>query len=169
MRGMELFKHRDVYLVYIESYGTTVFDTPEFRQALQVSLTRFETTLRNSGYTIASNRLVSPTFGGGSWLAHATLGSGVRLDDPVLYSQLLASGRKRADSPDPQTKRGQDEQKKSAAMSSRSPLNTDSSCATGAGQMELGHGCHSRVSTAAVAISQTVTELLLILDDEGLA
>ena len=87
-------KQRDVYLVYIESYGTTVFDTPEFRQALQVSLTRFETTLGNSGYTIASNRLVSPTFGGGSWLAHATLASGVRLDDPVLYSQLLASGRK---------------------------------------------------------------------------
>src|ERR1700758_1088953 len=27
-------KRRDVYLVYIESYGTTVFDTPKFRSAL---------------------------------------------------------------------------------------------------------------------------------------
>lgn len=87
-------KRRDVYLVYIESYGTTVFDTPEFRATIGGSLAKFEAALRASGYTIASNRLVSPTFGGGSWLAHATLASGVRLDDPVLYSKLLVSGRK---------------------------------------------------------------------------
>ncbi len=87
-------KRRDVYLVYIESYGTTVFDTPEFRSALRGSLAEFESRLRAAGYTMASNRLVSPTFGGGSWLAHATLASGVRMDDPVLYSQLFRSGRK---------------------------------------------------------------------------
>ncbi len=87
-------KRRDVYLVYIESYGTTVFDTPEFRSSLRGSLTDFESTLRAAGYKMASSRLVSPTFGGGSWLAHATLASGVRMDDPVLYSQLSRSGRK---------------------------------------------------------------------------
>jgi hypothetical protein len=87
-------KRRDVYLVYIESYGTTVFDTPEFRSALRGPLTEFESALRAAGYTMASNRLVSPTFGGGSWLAHATLASGIRMDDPVLYSQLSRSGRK---------------------------------------------------------------------------
>jgi hypothetical protein len=87
-------KRRDVYLVYIESYGTTVFDTPEFRSALRGPLIDFESALRAAGYTVASNRLVSPTFGGGSWLAHATLASGVRMDDPVLYSQLSRSGRK---------------------------------------------------------------------------
>ena len=87
-------KQRDVYLVYLESYGTTVFDTPEFRAGLSQSLSRFETSLRGAGYTIASNRLVSPTFGGGSWLAHATLASGIRLDDPVVYTLLLDSGRK---------------------------------------------------------------------------
>jgi hypothetical protein len=87
-------KRRDVYLVYLESYGTTVFDTPEFRAGLNESLSQFEASLRGAGYTIASNRLVSPTFGGGSWLAHATLASGVRLDDPVIYTLLLDSGRK---------------------------------------------------------------------------
>src|SRR5271165_828460 len=87
-------KRRDVYLVYLESYGTTVFDTPEFRAGLSESLSQFDTSLRGAGYTIASNRLISPTFGGGSWLAHATLASGVRLDDPVLYTLLLDSGRK---------------------------------------------------------------------------
>jgi len=87
-------KRRDVYLVFLESYGTTVFDTPEFRAGLGDALWQFESSLRRAGYTIASNRLVSPTFGGGSWLAHATLASGVRLDDPVLYTMLLGSGRK---------------------------------------------------------------------------
>jgi hypothetical protein len=87
-------KGRDVYLVYLESYGTTVFDTPQFLAVLGEPLTQFETSLRNAGYTVASNRLVSPTFGGGSWLAHATLASGVRLDDPVLYTLLMDSGRK---------------------------------------------------------------------------
>src|SRR5690348_15176924 len=58
-------KGRDVYLVYVESYGTTVFDTPEFRSALREPMTQFEATLRASGYSVASNRLVSPTFGGG--------------------------------------------------------------------------------------------------------
>jgi hypothetical protein len=87
-------KQRDVYLVYLESYGTIVFDTPEFRAPLDQSLTQFEQSVRAAGYTIASNRMVSPTFGGGSWLAHATLASGVRLDDPVLYNLLLDSGRK---------------------------------------------------------------------------
>jgi hypothetical protein len=87
-------KRRDVYLVYLESYGTTVFDTPEFRDGLGESMRQFEASLRAAGYTIASNRLVSPTLGGGSWLAHATLASGIRLDDPVLHSLLLDSGRK---------------------------------------------------------------------------
>jgi hypothetical protein len=87
-------KGRDVYLVYLESYGTTVFDTPEFRAGLSEAIGQFESSLRATGYTIASNRLVSPTFGGGSWLAHATLASGVRLNDPVIYNLLLDSGRK---------------------------------------------------------------------------
>ena len=87
-------KKRDVYLIFIESYGTTVFDTSEFRSALREPLMQFEAVLRDAGYTVASSRLVSPTFGGGSWLAHATLASGVRLDDPILYTQLFRSGRK---------------------------------------------------------------------------
>jgi len=86
-------KRRDVYLVYIESYGMTVFDTPAYRAALREPLQRFESALRESGYKVVSNRLISPTFGGGSWFAHTTMGSGVRLDDPVLYAQLLGSGR----------------------------------------------------------------------------
>jgi hypothetical protein len=87
-------KGRDVYLIYVESYGTTVFDTSEFRAGLSEAMDQFASSLHAADYTIASNRLVSPTFGGGSWLAHATLASGVRLNDPAVYDLLLDSGRK---------------------------------------------------------------------------
>lgn len=86
-------KRRDVTVVFIESYGTVVFDSPSFHSALDSALRAFETTLAGAGYTIASNRLVSPTFGGGSWLAHATFASGVHLDDPALYALVTKSGR----------------------------------------------------------------------------
>jgi hypothetical protein len=85
---------RDVYVVFIESYGTTVFDDAGHRAALAGPFAGFEARLRGAGFAIASNRLVSPTFGGGSWLAHATFASGIRLDDPVLYALMLDTGRK---------------------------------------------------------------------------
>ena len=85
---------QDVYLVFIESYGTVVFDRPAFRAALAGPMAQFDAAVTAAGYSVASNRLVSPTYGGGSWLAHATLASGVRLDDPVLYAALFRSGRK---------------------------------------------------------------------------
>ncbi len=87
-------KGHDVYLVFIESYGTIVFDRPAFRAALEGPMAQFAAAVTAAGYSVASNRLVSPTYGGGSWLAHATLASGVRLDDPVLYAALFRSGRK---------------------------------------------------------------------------
>jgi hypothetical protein len=48
--------------------------------------------LRSAGFGIASAYLASPTFGGGSWLAHATLASGIRIDSQIDHDLLLASG-----------------------------------------------------------------------------
>jgi hypothetical protein len=91
--GLVGLKRRDVTVVFIESYGTVVYDMPALHNALDGALGRFAETLAAAGYGIASQRLVSPTFGGGSWLAHATLASGVRLDDPTLYALATQSGR----------------------------------------------------------------------------
>jgi len=76
--GLAGLKRQDIYLVYIESYGTTVFDTPEFRTALEGPLAQFEAAVRAAGYTIASNRLVSPTLAAvpGSPTRHWRAGSG---------------------------------------------------------------------------------------------
>jgi hypothetical protein len=84
---------RDVYLVFFESYGAVVFDDPGFRAEIAPALRQFETGLAAAGFTLRSGLIGSPTYGGGSWLAHGTLVSGSRLGDQTLYDLMQMSGR----------------------------------------------------------------------------
>jgi hypothetical protein len=85
-------KGKDVYLVFIESYGTVGLDDPAYRRLLDPALKDFASTVEGAGYTLLSSRLVSPVFGGGSWLAHGTLASGIKLDQ--LANELLLNGQR---------------------------------------------------------------------------
>ncbi|HWG80512.1 MAG TPA: hypothetical protein VN681_12095 [Stellaceae bacterium] len=82
-------KRRDVYLVFFESYGTSVLDTPRYAATVKPALEAFAATVGRAGYHLASSRIVSPTFGGGSWLAHGTVDAGVKLD--ALLARLIAT------------------------------------------------------------------------------
>jgi hypothetical protein len=86
-------KRNDVYLVFIESYGTVALDDSGYRRVLDPALTDFANTVQGAGYTLLSSRLVSPVFGGGSWLAHGTLASGIKLDQ--LSNELLLNGHRK--------------------------------------------------------------------------
>ena len=86
-------RDKDVYLVFVGSYGTVTLDDPGYRQVLQPALDDFAATVQDAGYTLLSSRLVSPVFGGGSWLAHGSLASGIKLD-AVSNELLLHSERK---------------------------------------------------------------------------
>jgi hypothetical protein len=85
-------KSKDVYLVFIESYGTVALDDAAYRRVLDPALAEFASTVEGAGYTLLSSRLVSPVFGGGSWLAHGTLASGIKLDQ--LANELLLNGQR---------------------------------------------------------------------------
>jgi hypothetical protein len=89
---LDALRDRDVFLVYVESYGTIVLDDPAYRAALAPALDEFAAQTRAAGYGIVSARLTSPVFGAGSWLAHGTLASGLKLD-PFLYRLLTDSSR----------------------------------------------------------------------------
>jgi hypothetical protein len=81
----------NVYLFLIESYGQTVLDRPILSsRALQIYKT-FESELRPLGFLMASGLLDSPTYGGHSWLAHATLGTGVRTNDQFRFRTVCES------------------------------------------------------------------------------
>jgi hypothetical protein len=82
--------HADVLLFILESYGETVLADAAYAPAIRREFAAFERELGGAGYTIASNVLVSPTFGGCSWFAHAALDTGVRVDNQLAF-QALAS------------------------------------------------------------------------------
>ena len=85
-------KGRDVILVFFESYGTVALDDPRFAASVAPALAAFAQTVEQAGYQLRSSRVLSPTFGGGSWLAHGTIDSGLKLD-PLLTRLVLESGR----------------------------------------------------------------------------
>ena len=93
VRDLKTLQGHDVYLVFFESYGTTVLDDPQFAAEIKPALAAFEASVEDAGYYVVSNRIDSPTFGGGSWLAHGTMASGLKLDR-FLYRLLLSSNRR---------------------------------------------------------------------------
>jgi hypothetical protein len=81
----------DVLLFMVESYGRTVFSRPNYRPAMEATMARFGGVLARHGFKACSTYLVSPTYGGSSWLAHDTLESGLRVDNDLKDTTLLRS------------------------------------------------------------------------------
>jgi hypothetical protein len=81
----------DVYIIFIESYGQTVFDDQRHLPLILPAMTRLEQDLADRGFAVRSGFLKSPAFGGSSWLAHATIASGVYLSDQLVYDLLITS------------------------------------------------------------------------------
>jgi hypothetical protein len=84
---------KDVLLVFVESYGRVALEHPDIAPRVRAVLDRGEAQLRAQGYTSRSGWLKSPAFGGLSWLAHATLQSGVWVDGQRRYNQLVKKDR----------------------------------------------------------------------------
>ncbi len=76
---------KDVLLVFVESYGAVALQNPRIAAVLDDGVPE--------GFQARSGFLTSPTFGGLSWLAHATLQAGVRVDGQRRYDQLVQDDR----------------------------------------------------------------------------
>jgi hypothetical protein len=81
-----------VLVFVVEAYGQTVFDSQEMRPRYA----GLETAFRKAGYAVASTLLDSPVYGGGSWLAQATLITGVRVENELDYALLKAQSPRTA-------------------------------------------------------------------------
>jgi hypothetical protein len=92
-RGLPGLHHANVFLIFLESYGVTLIeDAPHF-DAIGPRFRELEQHLKAAGYRFRSSQIQSPTFGGGSWRAHATLLSGVNVTSEHIYDALLKSHR----------------------------------------------------------------------------
>ncbi len=80
-------------VVFVESYGRTSMDTALYADLHRATLRAGEADLTARGLAMASGFLASPTRGGQSWLAHATLANGLWVDGQTRYGAALASGR----------------------------------------------------------------------------
>ncbi|UCF89984.1 MAG: sulfatase-like hydrolase/transferase [Desulfobacterales bacterium] len=81
----------DVYLFFIESYGETVLTDPKHFAMIAPVLELTQSELKAQGFGMRSHFLTSPTFGGASWLARATVASGIFLARQMEYNLLLTS------------------------------------------------------------------------------
>jgi phosphatidylglycerophosphate synthase len=86
-------RDKDVILAFVESYGDVAVQGSPIAPVINRVLEDGTRRLRQTGFSSRSAFLTSPTFGGMSWLAHSTLHSGLRVDSPRRYDQLVASGR----------------------------------------------------------------------------
>ena len=84
---------KDVVVAFVESYGRTATTHPDIAPHVTPALDAGTQRLANAGYGSRSAFLTSPTAGGGSWLAQATLLSGLWIDNQQRYRTLLASDR----------------------------------------------------------------------------
>jgi phosphatidylglycerophosphate synthase len=84
---------KDVLLVFVESYGKVAVQGSSFSPKIDRVLEAGTRQLQSAGFGSRSGWLTSSTFGGISWLAHSTMQSGLWIDNPSRYDQLVASNR----------------------------------------------------------------------------
>jgi len=84
---------RDVFVIFVESYGQTAYRNPLYAPTHLARLEASERKLAAAGLSMRSGWLTSPVAGGQSWLAHATLASGLSIDNQARYRAMLASSR----------------------------------------------------------------------------
>jgi hypothetical protein len=83
----------DVVLLFAESYGAVALDDPALSAALAPARARLQAAIHAGGRQVVSARVHAATFGGASWLSHASLLSGIATTDPARHDLLLASDR----------------------------------------------------------------------------
>ncbi len=86
-------KGRDVLMFFVESYGRTTLDNPLYADTTKSALEDFQRTIEARGLAARSAWLTSPVLGGQSWLAHASMLSGLWINNQQRYDALLASKR----------------------------------------------------------------------------
>jgi phosphatidylglycerophosphate synthase len=84
---------KDVIVAFVESYGRVAVDGSPVAAGVTAVLRSGASRLARAGLVARSAFLDSPTFGAYSWLAHATLQSGLWIDSQPRYDQLMDSDR----------------------------------------------------------------------------
>jgi hypothetical protein len=83
----------DVLLMFLESYGAVTYDVPAIARVVAPARDELAHAAAATERQVVSAYVSSPTFGGNSWLAHASFMSGVEVRDMGDYMLLLTQER----------------------------------------------------------------------------
>ncbi|WP_249713815.1 alkaline phosphatase family protein [Rhizomonospora bruguierae] len=92
-RLLSALRGKDVLVTFVESYGRVAFTDPHLAAQVDPVLADGTHRLAAAGFDARSAFLTSPTFGGGSWLAHSTFLSGLWINNQQRYRTLVSSDR----------------------------------------------------------------------------
>ncbi|MFB7892595.1 CDP-alcohol phosphatidyltransferase [Microbacterium sp. NPDC056044] len=90
---LTVLQGKDVLFVFVESYGRVALEGDGIADGVDEVLRGGDESLAADGYTARSAWMTSPTFGGVSWLAHATLQTGVWVDAQGVYDLVTQTDR----------------------------------------------------------------------------
>jgi len=88
-RAYALDKKPNIYLIFVESYGSVLYKRADYRAAYTKLLSELEQQLNKGGWQATSALSESPTWGGGSWMAYTSTLFGLRIDNHPQYLSLL--------------------------------------------------------------------------------
>jgi len=90
---LSLIEGADVMVMFIESYGQVTYARPEFATPLASDRSRLLAAVRAKGGDAVSAFVESPTFAGGSWLAHISFLTGIEVRDGGMAQRLMTQSR----------------------------------------------------------------------------
>ncbi len=74
-----LIYHPNVYLIFIESYGSVLYKRPHFTDDYKALMQQMQARLQEGGWTLSTGFSTSPTWGGGSWMAYTSAEFGLHI------------------------------------------------------------------------------------------
>jgi hypothetical protein len=83
----------DVVIGVVESYGRSALEDPLMAAVVDPALAAGSQQLAAAGFSARSAFLTSSTYGGSSWLAHASFQSGLWINSSQRYRQLVSGDR----------------------------------------------------------------------------
>lgn len=86
--GHQLAQKPDIYIIFVESYGSVLYKRPHFTPAYRALLRELIEKFNIEGWHVTTALSEAPTWGGGSWLSYTTTLFGMRIDNHPQYLDL---------------------------------------------------------------------------------
>ncbi|HEY80343.1 MAG TPA: hypothetical protein EYP25_10445 [Anaerolineae bacterium] len=84
-RTTRLFRKPNIYLIFIESYGSVLYKRSHFTNDYLALMAEMEARLRDGGWTMETGLSRSPTWGGGSWMAYTSAEFGLYISSQPQF------------------------------------------------------------------------------------